>query len=92
MCVPISFDFVPKVIFLLSSYPTFEYGREIFLNGVLKHHEEKLNCNYNLTITWNGKSVSYYGIAEDRNGEYAYSSPEAQFNTSGETYRYVAIG
>ena len=80
------------MIFLLASYPTFEYGRAILLNGVLRHHEEKTNYDYDLTITWNGKSVSYYGIASNRGEEYDYSSPEAQFNKSGETYRYVAIG
>lgn len=98
MCVPISFDFVPSILILTTNAPTFEYHSfavAVLINGTPEHKGEVSSYKYTLTVNWNGKSVDYYGVASAKTNSSNISVPDsraAQFNTSGETYRYVAIG
>lgn len=74
----------------------YEKGIAVLLNGVSKHIENSDSNNYKLelSISWNGKTVTYYGNATGDlgTGQAAPYSPQAQYNAAGIVYRYAAIG
>lgn len=97
MCVPISFDFVPQVLILSYGQSNdYDKGIAVLLNGVSKHIEHLLSYNYyfELSISWNGKTVTYYGNATGDlgTGKAEPYNPQAQYNAAGVVYRYAAIG
>lgn len=81
----LTFDFEPKIVVVqglaLNGYATYL----IMLNGVTNPHVFQHNLHWGLTTAWATKSVSWYSSAETTG--YFY-----QFNASGSTYRYIAIG
>ena len=93
----LTFDFVPQVLVLSHGQNhDYEQGIAVLLNGVSKHIENLLSYNYRLvlSISWNGKTVTYYGNATGDlgTGEAEPYSPQAQYNAAGVVYRYAAIG
>ena len=91
------FDFVPQILILsYGGNHNYEMGLAILLNGESRHEDNLPGNNYDLImhISWNGKTVTYYGEATGDlgSGQAARYGNYAQYNVSGVVYRYAAIG
>ena len=81
----LTFEFEPKALCIVEDGQTTEGG--ILWINPLKHGRAlpaNTDNSYYCYLTWSGKTVSWYDIA-DRNSKY-------QHNVSGTTYHYIAIG
>ena len=78
----LTFDFVPKVLFMTSCYTNRE-GTVGWLNGQYRCIIENDANAKTVFVTWDGRTVSWY--TTENNAMY-------QFNESGRTYQYIAIG
>lgn len=78
----LTFDFEPKVIFISngSQYATYDEYILWAVRGATYPISDYNNA-LNVSMTWNGNTVSWYG-----------GNKERQLNVSGQTYVYVAIG
>lgn len=91
----LTFGFVPKIVFIsavsdirLRHDDGFNQGYAMLINGVIDAYVQQSGTNASntvLNIEWNGASVSMYHT-------YSPPYPGSQFNSSGKTYYYVALG
>lgn len=91
----LTFGFVPKIVFIsqasaiyLQNKDGYNLGYAMLINGVTSAKVRRAADNVtaeNLRITWSGNSVSMY---HDYSTPYTYS----QFNSSSQTYYYLALG
>ena len=82
----LTFNFVPyMVVILYNSAGTF-YPGTVFIKGQTLSdgigYNEHTSNNYALSVSWVGKTVSWY----------SNSTPSKQFNFEGDQYYYFAIG
>ena len=89
----LTFDFEPKIVFIVSD------GANAFWPGVAMIRGQGYSTGFgtmggstgseqDLTITWSGNTVTWYTSVNMSGGFDQY----AQMNTSGKTFRYVALG
>lgn len=78
----LTFSFSPKILYLLSDVD--QYLLFTFLIATATHAASRIynGSAYTLYVTWSENAVSWYGK----------TSGSEQFNASGNTYYYVAIG
>lgn len=81
----LTFEFEPKALCIVEDGQNTE-GGILWINPLKRGRAMPANTNnsYYCYLTWSGKTVSWYDIA-DRNSKY-------QHNVSGTTYHYIAIG
>ena len=91
----LTFGFVPKIVFIsaksgvrFSHDDGYNQNYAMLIKGVTSAYVQQASSNVSntqLAISWDGTSVSMY---------HTYSTPYAasQFNTSGTTYYYLALG
>ena len=82
--VTLTFDFVPKIVFIQSKVYKREGSMAIMINGVASINTFPYSGTTGAaseSVTWNGKSVTFTTNDEDSN-----------INNSGETYYCVALG
>ena len=81
----LTFEFEPKALCIVEDGQNTE-GGILWINPLKRGRAMPANTDnsYYCYLTWSGKTVSWYDIA-DRNSKY-------QHNVSGTTYHYIAIG
>lgn len=84
--VSITFDFVPKSIWVTGQ--GYSYESEIYLiHGDASKNSGKAYYFSFSRISWKNKTVSWYNSSDD-----GYQASALQANTLGETYKVLAIG
>lgn len=86
----LTFAFEPQVVFISirrtnhrnTGNGGFPWFRGSGFGQLVSTQSSLTNTQYNCTLTWSGKTLSWYTIGE----------VDAQLNTSGQTYDYIAIG
>lgn len=82
----LTFSFVPYMVVILYNSAGTYYPGTVFIKGQtlsdgIGYNEHSAN-NYGLSVSWRGKTVSWY----------SNSTPSRQFNFEGDQYYYFAIG
>lgn len=86
--VTLTFDFVPEVVWVaeIPSETDDDSVQICLLNGMSQVYYVLSNVTMGVHVSWSGNSVSYnYNASPHYGAEY-------QFNKSGKTYVYYAIG
>lgn len=85
--ITLTFDFVPKFVFVQGAYESTNYVSLAWVSGLplggTLGHLGATNYYQNLKFTQNGTSLTYYTTSD---------KPSYQCNESGKTYYYIAIG
>lgn len=76
----LTFDFEPKVVLVSGKHHNYNLTA-VLVSGASKVSAIDGSANTDLTLTWNGVTVSWYS-----------SSAAGQFNLSNQNYNWVAIG
>ena len=79
----LTFDFVPKMVAIVADGVNDAYAGTLFVQGqtVSNYFGFVNDTSKKITVSWSGNSVSWYA-----------SYANSQFNASGKTFLYVAIG
>lgn len=80
----LTFEFEPK--FLMVTSGGYYHLISIYGDTTTYLDDPSSSAHYNDTISWEGKTVSWYNSGKSS------TAPEAQLNISGKTYYYFAIG
>lgn len=82
----LTFSFVPYMVVILYNSAGTYYPGTVFIKGQTLSdgigYNEHTSNNYALSVSWVGKTVSWY----------SNSTPSRQFNFEGDQYYYFAIG